>query len=197
MDQLADESTAIEAARRGDADAFGVLVERYQEVAFRCAYLIVRDAAGAEDLAQESFVRAYRSLKNFRAGEPFRPWLLRIVRNLALNEVRARGRRQGLLSRIARLPTSADPGPSARLEERERQALVLRAIGELPMDDRVVLYLRYFLDLPEREIATAIGKRPGTVKSRLHRASARLRVVIQQDYPTLAPASVVGEESSG
>ncbi len=65
------------------------------------------------------------------------------------------------------------------------------------MDDRVVLYLRYFLDLPEREIATAIGKRPGTVKSRLHRASTRLRVVIQQDYPTLAPASVVGEESSG
>ena len=84
--------------------------------------------------------------------------------------------------------------PAVRFVERIDPEL---SIGELPMDDRVVLYLRYFLDLPEREIATAIGKRPGTVKSRLHRASARLRVVIQQDYPTLAPAPVVGEESSG
>jgi RNA polymerase sigma-70 factor (ECF subfamily) len=61
----------------------------------------------------------------------------------------------------------------------------MHAIGELPEDDRVILHLRYYLELPEREIAAAIGKPPGTVKSRLHRASARLRAVIETRYPEL------------
>ena len=95
-----DESRAIASAAEGDAAAFGALVERYQEAAFRTAYLIVRDASGAEDVAQEAFIRAYRRLDTFRRGESFRPWLLRIVTNLALNEVRARRRRATLLERV-------------------------------------------------------------------------------------------------
>jgi len=157
-----DDGAAIAAVRAGDADAFGVIVERYQQVAFRAAYLIVRDGAAAEDVCQEGFIRAYRQLGRFRSGEPFRPWLLRIVTNVALNDVRARGRRRGLFARLA-------------------------AIEELPPDDRVVLYLRHFLDLPEREIAEAIGKRPGTVKSRLSRARGRLRRVVETRYSSLIP----------
>lgn len=76
-----DEAAAVERALAGDREAFGALVERHQEVAFRAAYLIVRDAQAAEDVAQEAFVRAYRELPRFRVGEPFRPWLLRIVQN--------------------------------------------------------------------------------------------------------------------
>lgn len=185
--QLVAEPEAIERALGGDRDAFGVLVEQYQEVAFRAAYLIVRDAQTAEDVAQDAFVRAYRGLGSFRAGEPFRPWLLRIVTNLAINEVRSRQRRTGLLDRFARAaPAAVDP-PGVTLKD-EYASTLARAINELPIDDRVVLHLRYFLDLPEREIAMTIGKPPGTVKSRLHRASARLRSVIETRYPELAEA---------
>jgi RNA polymerase sigma-70 factor, ECF subfamily len=188
-----DDDAAIAAVRAGDADAFGVIVERYQQVAFRVAYLIVRDGAAAEDVCQEGFIRAYRQLGRFRSGEPFRPWLLRIMTNLALNDVRARGRRQGLFARLEPGEQRVEPGPAAAVEAQERKMLLLRAIEELPTDDRVVLYLRHFLDLPEREIATSIGKRPGTVKSRLSRARGRLRRVVEMHYPSLVPASAENE----
>src|SRR5207302_10692524 len=78
-----------------------------------------------------------------------------------------------------------EPAHASEVEARDEASTLLRAVNELPADDRVVLYLRYFVELPEREIAAAIGKAPGTVKSRLHRASARLREVIETKYPQL------------
>ena len=181
-----DESAAVAAARAGDREAFCALVERHQEAAFRTAFLITRDASEAEDVAQEAFVRAYRSIASFRAGGPFKPWLLRIVTNLALNSVRSKGRRAGLLQRFR--PGPDEPAADATLVAGEDQTLLLRAINELSEDDRVILYLRYFMDLSERELAIAIGRPTGTVKSRLSRASARLRAVIEQRYPSLKPA---------
>lgn len=190
METALDEAGAIVAARNGDGEAFRALVERYQDAGFRAAYLIVRDAAAAEDVAQEAFIRAYRSLRSFRDGEPFRPWLLRIVTNLALNEVRGRGRRGGLFARVAGWRSEPVASPEGAVLAGEGLELLSRAINELPADDRVILYLRYFLELPEREIAIAIDRPPGTVKSRLHRASARLRDVIERRYPTLRPQGV-------
>jgi RNA polymerase sigma-70 factor (ECF subfamily) len=183
---LTDDSAMVAAALRGDAASFGALVERYQEPAFRAAYLLLRDAPAAEDVAQEAFVRAFRQLKSFRHDAPFRPWLLRIVTNLALNELRSRSRRGGLVERIGRTAPRVEEAPAAAVEAAEESEMVLRAMDSLPPDDRVVLHLRYFLELPEREIATAIGRPAGTVKSRLHRASARLRQIIEKDYPGLA-----------
>jgi RNA polymerase sigma-70 factor (ECF subfamily) len=180
-----DEREAIAAAAKGDGAGFGMLVERYQEVAFRTAYLIVRDAQAAEDVAQDAFIRAYRRMHTFRPGEPFRPWLLRIVTNLALNDVRSRQRRAGLAERVGALAEAPPAAPDAGIAATDESAAVLAAMDELSEEDRTVLYLRHFLELPEREIATAIGKRPGTVKSRLHRASARLRKVIETKYAWL------------
>jgi RNA polymerase sigma-70 factor (ECF subfamily) len=184
---LIAEPEAIERARSGDHAAFGSLVEQYQEVAFRAAYLIVRDASTAEDVAQDAFIRAYRALHSFRPGEPFRPWLLRIVTNTAINEVRARRRRTGLLGRVASITSPIAPAHDMSLGG-DDASMLARAINELPLEDRVVLYLRYFLDLPEREIAETIDKPAGTVKSRLHRAGKRLRDLIEREYPQLAEA---------
>lgn len=181
------DAEAVERALGGDRNAFGALVEQYQEVAFRAAYLIVRDAQAAEDVTQEAFIRAYRALGRFRRGEPFRPWLLRIVTNGALNEVRARGRRARAFGRLAAEAPASVEAPDVGLGDAQASLLAC-AIAELPEDDRVVLHLRYFLELPEREIATAIGKPAGTVKSRLHRASKRLRELIEAKYPQLAEA---------
>ena len=182
---LNTESAEIAAAARGDAASFGALVERYQEPAFRAAYLLLRDAPAAEDIAQEAFVRAYRRLHSFRRDAPFRPWLLRIVQNLALNELRARKRRGGLAERVGWASPSTAEAPDAQVAAADEASALLRAMDELPLDDRTVLHLRYFLDLPEREIAAAIGRPAGTVKSRLHRASQRLRQMIETKYPGL------------
>lgn len=188
-----EDADLIAAVLGGDRDAFGELVGRYQQVAFRTAYLVTRDAGAAEEAAQDGFVRACQSLRSFRLGEPFRPWLLRIVTNLALNQVRGRSRRLRLAERFGFARSSeVEPPPDDAVFANEHQRLLWQAIRELPEDDRVVLYLRYFLDLPEREIAQVIGKAPGTVKSRLHRAGGRLRTVIETRYPSLRPAAEGG-----
>lgn len=195
MNPERDDSDLVATVLSGDREAFAGLVGRYQQVAFRAAYLITRDAGAAEEAAQDGFVRAYQSLRSFRQGEPFRPWLLRIVTNLALNQVRGRSRRQRLFERVGLArPSQVEPAADDTFLATDRQRQLWRAIRELPEDDRVVLYLRYFLELPEKEIASVIGKAPGTVKSRLNRAGGRLRVVIETRYPGLRP---VAEGGSG
>jgi RNA polymerase sigma-70 factor (ECF subfamily) len=188
-DENAAIAASIEAAVAGDTGAFGVLVERYQQAAFRTAWLVLRDVHAAEDVAQEAFVRAYRQLSTFRRGEAFRPWLLRIVHNLALNEIRSRKRRGGMLERLRITVPRVVEAPEHEVEAADEASQLLSAIDELPEDDRIVLHLRYFMELPEREIAEAIGRPAGTVKSRLHRASQRLRAVIETKYPHLREAA--------
>jgi RNA polymerase sigma-70 factor (ECF subfamily) len=190
VDENAAEAAAVASAVAGDSAAFGVLVERYQQAAFRTAWLLLRDSHAAEDVAQEAFVRAYRQLSTFRREEAFRPWLLRIVHNLALNEIRSRKRRGGMLDRLRiATPRVAEEPPHRQVEAADESSQLLRAIDELPEDDRIVLHLRYFMELPEREIAATIGRPAGTVKSRLHRASQRLRHVIETKYPHLREAA--------
>jgi RNA polymerase sigma-70 factor (ECF subfamily) len=185
MERSSPEAEALIRARNGDASAFGLLVQTHQEAAFRAAYLILRDAQAAEDIAQEGFVRAYRELHRFRQDDPFRPWLLRIVTNLALNETRRRKRGLALLERFGRLAPRLAPGPEHVTASAEQSQGVANAINRLPPDDRLILYLRYFLELSEADMARVIDRPAGTVKSRLHRAGRRLRAVIEQDYPHL------------
>jgi RNA polymerase sigma-70 factor, ECF subfamily len=186
VDLRLSETEAIASARRGDPAAYAVLVRAHQEVACRAAYLVVRDAHLAEDVTQEAFVRAYSQIGRFREGTPFRPWLLRIVTNLALNEARARRRRIGVLERFSRAWRPQDvPPPEEPLLASEEARSVWRAMEQLAAEDRIVLQMRYFLELSEKEMATALAKPPGTVKSRLHRAMGRLREVIERDFPEL------------
>jgi RNA polymerase sigma-70 factor (ECF subfamily) len=188
-----EDSDLIAGALRGDHAAFAELTGRYQQVAFRAAYLITLDAGMAEEAAQDGFVRAYQSLRGFRMDEAFRPWLLRIVTNLALNQVRGRSRRLRLLERVRLAPERRDePAADTTVIAGERQQLLWAAIRELSEQDRLVLYLRYFLELPEREIAAVLGVAPGTVKSRLSRAGGGLRDVIEARYPGLRPVAEGG-----
>ena len=175
-------------AQQGDRAAFDALVQSYQELAFRAAYLIVRDEDDAADVAQDAFVRAYRSLGAFDVSRRFRPWLLRIVTNVALNSARSSGRRDAATERLARgAGTGKDQRPDAAVEAAEHSERVWAAIADLPDDDQRLIYLRYFLETSEAEAAESIGRPVGTVKSRLHRALQRLRRVIEDGYPDLLP----------
>ncbi|CAN5829446.1 RNA polymerase sigma factor RpoE [soil metagenome] len=164
-------------AARGDVDAYSEIVRRYQQLAFRTAYLITRHPEEAEDAAQEAFIKAYRALPRFRVGSSFRPWLLRIVANEAQNRRRSAGRRLALTRRLVLSRPSAGAAPSAEraaLTDESHRAL-LEAVDRLPYGDRLIITCRYFLDLPEAETAEMLGIARGTVKSRLSRARARLR----------------------
>ncbi len=170
------EGTLVARAKRGDADAFGDLVTRYQELAQRTAFTILRDADEAQDAAQEAFVKAFRSLGGFREGAPLRPWLLRIVANEAINRARSSSRHRH--ADLAVVDVAADDDASTpehvALASERRRAL-LAALNAMSEDDRVIIAYRYFFDLGEAEMADALGIPRGTVKSRLSRAMARLR----------------------
>ena len=139
------------------------------------AYVITRNSADAEDAAQEALVKAWRALGRFRAGEPLRPWLLRIVANEARNRRRSAGRREQLVLRAAASPGEAAPSPEdALLGAAERERL-LRLLDGLAEQGREVLACRFLLDLSEEETAAALDVPLGTVKSRTARALERLR----------------------
>src|SRR2546428_11849341 len=110
-----DDSVLIARAQRGDAAAYEEIVQRYQQIAFRTAYVITGSSADAEDSAQEGFVKAYSALDRFRLGADLRPWLLRIVANEARNRVRSSGRRHQLELRLTEgfRPGAAAPSPEA------------------------------------------------------------------------------------
>lgn len=171
-------------ARDGDVQAYGELVERYREVAFRTAWLITRSSADAEDAAQEAFVKAFYALDRFRSGEAFRPWVLRIVSNEAKNRRRSVGRRERLTLRLAQDRGSGDaaPSPEAAALDREERERLLEALERLREPERLVVTYRYLLELSEAETARALGIRPGTVKSRLSRALGRLRREMERSH---------------
>jgi RNA polymerase sigma-70 factor (ECF subfamily) len=177
-----DDAALAERARRGDERAFEELVRMYQGIAHRTAYLLTGSSAEAEEAAQTAFVKAWSALPRFRAGAPFKPWLLRIVANEAHNRRRQLGRRAALELRA----TAADPpaettSPEGTAIGRERRAELLAALAGLDERDRDVLTCRYFLELSEEETAAVLGIRRGTVKSRTARALVRLRAAVGEE----------------
>ena len=153
-----------------------MLVARYTLRAHRAAFLL---GAGeeADDVVQEAFVKAFRHLSRFRVGEPFGPWLLRIVANETSNLTRSRRRREALALRMgtATPECAAADGPIDEVLAAERRARLMAAVNTLPERERRVLVCRYFLDLSEAETAQVLAWPTGSVKSRTARALKRLR----------------------
>ena len=175
-----EDTELVERARHGDEDAYAALVTRYQALAARTAYVITGSDADAQEAAQEGFVKAYYALDRFREGAPFRPWLLRIVANEAINRRKAVGRRPtvGLSVALDRPSPDTALSPEGAALASERRESVLGALRKMREEDRLVIAYRYFFDLSEAEMADALGVARGTVKSRLSRALVRLRELI-------------------
>jgi RNA polymerase sigma-70 factor (ECF subfamily) len=172
------ETRAIERAREGDREGYEYLVARYMRRVVSIAWGIVRNAADAEDLAQEAFVRAYRNMVRFRAGEPFGPWIYRIVTNLSLDLIKHRTR--------FRHESFAGHEPAPRRDAADVPALstelgrrIDEAIESLPEMQRVVARLFLVEHFDHREIAAMMNLSEGTVRSHLSLARARLREKLQ------------------
>ena len=180
-----DEPTLIRHAANGDASAWEPLVQTHQQAVFRLAYLLLGDPDDAEDIAQETFLRAWNHLRRFDQTRPLKPWLLSITANLSRNRRRSAGRYLAALTRAFR----DEPAP-ASVEDKSAQYMeandLWKAVQNLNEPDQQVVYLRYFMDLSVAETAEVLKVADGTVKSRLSRALEKLRAIIKQEFPVFA-----------
>ena len=164
VNHVTPDEALMAAMAAGDQDAAAVFVRRHQQRVFGLARSIVSDPAAAEDVAQEAFLAAVRALDRFDRRRPFGPWLHRIVVNRAIDWARAR---------TLRGEVAADESFAA--EPHEDLPGVVRALAELPPDQRAVIALRYLLEYTPGEIAELLDLPRGTVNSRLRRGLDALK----------------------
>jgi RNA polymerase sigma-70 factor (ECF subfamily) len=167
------EVALVREAQHGSEQALEELFRRHWRRAHRAAYLVVHDAAAAEDIAQESFLAAIRALDRFDRGRPFGPWLHRIAVNRAIDWARARSLRPE--ASLGEGPAGQAPTPDALSEK------LIAALAALSPEQRAVVVLRHLLGYTPGEIGEILGLPRGTVNSRMRRALDRLRPAIEGD----------------
>lgn len=165
------ERKLVRAAKRGSKEAFGELFNMHWPRVHRASYLIVRDSAAAEDIAQEAFMAALRHLDRFDARRPLGPWLHRIVVNRSIDWTRTSRIRSEVHADSWREETGV-PGPESAAPAVSGE--LMSALGRLPVERRAVVVMRFLLDYTPSEIAAALELPTGTVNSRLRRALDQL-----------------------
>jgi RNA polymerase sigma-70 factor (ECF subfamily) len=168
----------VRATLRGDVSAFGILVERHWRLVFALVLTKVHNAAEAEDIAQESFLKAYSHLSSLRHPARFAGWLSRIALQQCTNAARAHRRRKAMWAQAATAPTDTEalPAYSSNPGLTETQAKFVRqTVARLPEVLQTLVLMRFMAGLSAVQIAEQLGKRPGTVRVYLHRAYKMLR----------------------
>lgn len=173
------EADFVRKACGGNLFAFEEMVKRYQRRVYAVARRIVQRHDVADDVAQETFLRAYQALSSFDLQRPFGPWICRIAANLAVNHVRSPEAREQELPEGHHETPSMAADPLRGVLEGEAQRVFHDALASLPAEQRAVLVLRVVEDFSYREIADALQLEMGTVMSRLARAREKLRVALE------------------
>ena len=171
----ADERQLILDAQEGSHDAFRSLVERYMKHAYNIAYGVVSNHDDAEDIAQETFVRVYRSICSFRGDAEFGTWLYRITMNLSLNAVKRR--KHTPLHQIENVEGKMLSGEShsEHSHQHDLQQHLEKALHELPTLQRATVILRHLNGLSTRQVSNILRCSEGTVKTHLHRGLKKMR----------------------
>ncbi len=184
------DSDLITRAAGGDATAFQALVERHRAMVYRVAFQFAGNHYDAEDIAQDVFIKVYRSLDKFRQDAQLTSWLYRIAMNACIDH-----RRRALPAGVARFDEEAEtrllntpeerPGPEARAYAGELGDVLQAEIARLPAGQRIVFVMRHHHGLKLGEIARALDLAEGTVKRQLHAAVHRLRLALTQANVTI------------
>lgn len=183
-DAGAEDRAWMERVQRGDEAAFGLLMDRWERPVKSVIARLVLNAAEAEELAQETFVRVWQQREKYRAGAAFRPWVFAIAVNLARNRLRWWRKRPEVA--LEEWTERGDEGRSGgiaggrTLELAERASAVRDAIAGLPADLREAIVLFEFQEMSHAEIAVAVGATPKAVETRIHRAREKLRGVLSR-----------------
>jgi len=174
-----DDLEGIRLLKGGDIAGLEILVRRYQIKAARAAFLITRDVPLAEDIVQETFLRLYTRARHFDESRPFEPYLMRAVVNAALNAVK-REDKGVQFGDPQEFESSMAKAASAEIESYAEsiKSEILTALFKLPARQRAAIVQRYYLQMNEKEMASALGAAPGTIKWLLSSARARLRTLL-------------------
>jgi len=177
-----DEKQAIHRLKQGDIHGLEFLVNQFQVKAVRVAYLITRDLGLAEEIVQESFVRAYRSIRTFEENRPFEPWFLRNVVNASVKSMQRSARQVDMVEEtdetlFTELISSAE-SVEEQVESIEIQNRIWDAMQKLSPRQRAVVVQRYYLEMSEKEMAAESGAAVGTIKWLLNAARERLRSLL-------------------
>ena len=170
------ERAAIAACRRGEREAFDVLVARYQRPIYRLCFRYVNNHEDANDLAQEAFLKAWRAISSFRGESAFSTWLYRIAVNACLNH---RALRRPATQELEEGLADPSPGADAAVARDLQARRVRDAVSRLPERQRATLILKVYHDLTHAEVAEILGSTVGTVKANLFHALANLRRQMQ------------------
>ncbi len=185
---VSDEQAIIQRAIAGDVEAFGMLVEQYQQAVVNLAYRMLGNYQEAEDAAQEGFIRAFRNLYSYDLSRSFKTWLFSITSNHCID--RLRKRRLTWLSIDEPLPphpalmSDETTDPEQQLLEQERSIFIQSLLSELAPDYRAAVVLRYWHDMSYLEIAEALGTTESAIKSRLFRARQMLADYADNQQPS-------------
>jgi RNA polymerase sigma-70 factor (ECF subfamily) len=172
-----DDGAVIASVQAGATDAFRLLVDRYQPLVWTFCRNLLRQPADAEDLTQDVFLAAFRKLSSYDSERgAFSTWLFTIARNRCCNRLQ---QRQPIHDSTEE-PLDRGPTPEETLADREVWDRLDRALAQLPLEQRTAFVLAEIQELPHREIAEIEGVEVGTVKSRVSRAKARLREILEQ-----------------
>jgi RNA polymerase sigma-70 factor (ECF subfamily) len=181
----ADDRQLIADCLRGRIEAFSVLVRRYQDRLFNAMVHYVNNAEDAQDVVQEAFISAYKALERFKGESQFFTWLYRIARNHATDLKRKKRVTHSLEVHLHEDAQPVDGSeatrPEGAVERSEEEALVRRALDQLSPEHRQVLVLNLLEGLKYEEIAEALQVPIGTIRSRIHRAKAELREILERE----------------
>lgn len=165
------EREILEAVKKGDKEAYGLIVKRYMHSAYYIALGFVHNQQDALDVSQDAFIKAFRKIKMFDTRMPFFPWFYRLMRNLCIDYLKRKHRRREIpLEDIQIIDDERD--------DREMKEALWKGIQDLPFDQREIIILRYFRQMSYEEIAELIGRPLGTVMSSLHYAKKKLKGIL-------------------
>lgn len=184
-----DDWMLVELARSGDEAAVGAIVKRHNRRLYRVARAVMRDDAEAEDVVQETYVRAFASLGSFRGESILSTWLTRIALNEALGRVRRRRPTTGIEkieaeqsgARLIAFPSlRSSPNPETEMARHQVRQVLEQAINDLPEPFRLVFVLREIEEMSTEEVAALLAVKPETIKTRLHRARRLMRTALER-----------------
>lgn len=165
-----DDASVIRMCLEGDSNAFGILIDRYQRALFNTALRMTGDSEEAADISQETFVKAYQRLREYRPEHKFFSWIYRILVNDTLNRLKQRNKTQSIETDV----TSDDRLPDEQFDAKRQSSRIESALRALAFDQRIVIVLRYFNDMTYQEMSAILSLPEKTVKSRLYSARQNL-----------------------
>ncbi len=174
-----DDLYYIEKVIQGQTNYFSYIVEKYQDIVFSIAMKVLRNREDAEEMAQESFIKAYKSLNSFKGNAKFSTWLYRITYNTCISEIRKK-KNHFVSTEDIQIRDEAEEMNLDGIPEENREKFVKAALEQLPQDEYTLVLLYYFKDQSIEEISHVTGLSESNAKVKLHRARKKLYTILNE-----------------